>query len=170
MIEALSARGPHPSLAEEARTFDRFVGTWEFDCELYAADGGVTRFPGEWIFGWILDGRAMQDVWHGYLRGRQPGQCGVGTSVRFYDTRHALWRVVFVAPNSGNILILKGGTVGNRIVLEGPDVDGSMLRWSFNEIKADSFLWLGETSNNGGQTWRVEQVMQLRRPSADQAR
>ncbi len=166
MIKALPAPGPHPSLESQARLFDRFVGTWDFDCTLWAADGSVTRFPGEWIFGWVLDGRAMQDVWIGHLKSRRPGERGVGTSVRFYDAQAGLWRVVWVAPRSGNVLTLKGGAQGERIVLEGPDRDGSALRWSFNEIQADSFLWRGETSADGGQTWRVEQEMRLRRREA----
>ena len=108
MIAALPALGPHRSLGDQARLFDRFVGTWDFECLLYAADGSVTRFPGEWIFGWVLDGRAMQDVWIGYLKSRMPGERGVGTSVRFYDATSGLWRVVWVAPMSGNVLTLKG--------------------------------------------------------------
>jgi len=29
MITALPAAGPHPSLGDQARVFDRFVGTWD---------------------------------------------------------------------------------------------------------------------------------------------
>lgn len=95
-----------------------------------------------------------------------PGERGVGTSLRFYDAKVALWRVVWVAPMSGTVLTLKGGAQGERIVLEGPDSDGSPLRWSFNEIQTDSFLWRGGTSADGGKTWRVEQEMRLRRRGA----
>lgn len=62
MIKRLSALGPRLSVESQARLFDCFVGTWDFDCVLYAPDGSATRFPGEWSFGWVLDGRAMQDV------------------------------------------------------------------------------------------------------------
>ena len=149
--------------ADAARLFDHFVGAWDFECDFYAPDGTRTQFPGEWSFAWVLDGRAMQDIWVGYLRGRAPGQRGMGTSVRFLDTKSQQWRVVFVAPEGGKILTLKGGGVGDRIVLEGLDADGSMLRWSFNDVRQDSFLWRGETSADGGKTWRVEQIMRLRR-------
>jgi hypothetical protein len=47
----------------------------------------------------------------------------------------------------------------------GDDVDGSKLRWSFNHIKVGSFLWRGETSADGGKTWRIEQEMRLNRRS-----
>jgi hypothetical protein len=163
MIQALAAMAPHASLVGQARLFDRFVGTWDFDCVLYAADGGAVRFPGQWIFGWVLDGRALQDVWLGYQKSRLPGERGVGTSVRFYDAKAGLWRVVFAAPGSGKLLTLSGGAQGDRIVLEGQEDERATLRWSFNDVHDDSFLWRGETSADGGKTWRVEQEMRLRR-------
>lgn len=164
---SLLASGPAwKAPADAARLFDHFVGTWDFECDLYAPDGTRTQFPGEWSFAWVLDGRAMQDVWIGYLRGRAPGHRGMGTSVRFFDTTSQQWRVVFVAPEGGKILTLRGGGVGDRIALEGLDADGAMLRWSFNDIQQDTFLWRGETSADGGRTWRVEQIMRLwRRPT-----
>jgi hypothetical protein len=36
------------------------------------------------------------------------------------------------------------GTNGDRIMLEGAADDGSALRWSFNEIRQDSFVWCGK--------------------------
>jgi hypothetical protein len=155
-------RAWHPA-ADAARLFDPFVGVWDFDCDFYPAGGAVTRFAGEWSFRWILDGRAMQDIWVGYLRGTKPGERGMGMSVRFFDARAAQWKVVFIAPEGGKILTLKGGRVGDRIVLEGLDVDGAKLRWSFNDVHEDDFLWRGETSSDEGRTWRTEQVMRLRR-------
>jgi hypothetical protein len=56
-----------------------------------------------------------------------------------------------------------GGTEGQRFVLRGRDVDGSSLRWSFNNIQENSFRWLGETSSDGGVSWRTEQEMHLHR-------
>jgi len=166
MIAALGGLSPHPSLGEAARVFDRFVGTWDCHCVFYAVDGAKTEFVGEWIFGWILDGRLMQDVLRGYpkeLTTPAAEDLRCGTSLRFYDAKAGQWNVCWFGSRNGFVVIVKGGAVGERIVLEGDDSDGASICWSFNDIKADSFLWRGETSGDRGITWRVEQEMFLKR-------
>jgi hypothetical protein len=152
MIAVLPAPGPHPSLGDRAALFDHFVGTWDTDYTFYAADGTMSRRSGEVLFGWIIDGRALQDIWISYPT---DAERDLGTTVRFYDAKTATWRVVWVHPAGGIITTLNGGAVGDRIVLRGQGNDGSLLRWSFNDIQADSFLWRGETSHDSGETWRL---------------
>jgi len=163
MITALQAGGPHPSLGEQAAVFDRFVGTWDLNCVFYGADRKVTRFRGVWIFGWVLDGYAMQDV---IIEGDPSTGRRLGTTVRFFDAKASQWRVLWIPPASGKVIALRGGTEGDRIVLFGQDVDGSTLRWSFNDIQQNSFSWRGEISADGGKTWRTEQEMMLKRRTA----
>jgi hypothetical protein len=156
MIRTLRSLTPSPSLGSHAKTFDRFIGSWDLDCVLYGPKGEVSKFSGQWIFGWALDGKLEQDV---IIQGSEAR----GTTLRFYDARSSQWRIVWIAPGSGNVAILKGGETGNRIVLEGVDTDGSPFRWSFNDIQRDSFLWRGEISSDGGKTWKLEQEMHLKR-------
>lgn len=162
MIRALSASGPHPSLGDEARVFDRFVGVWNCDYTFFAEDGGARRASGELKFGWIIDGRAVQDIWITYPK-EASKERSIGTSVRFFDPKSKVWRVVFVSPAYGALITLQGGAEGNRIVLRGVGDDGSMLRWSFNDIQTNSFIWRGETSRDRGNTWRLEEEHHMRR-------
>ena len=163
MITALPALSPHPSLGDQARVFDRFVGTWECDYVHYEKDGSVTRYPGEVIFGWIIDGRALQDIWIWYEKGRPTNERGIGTTLRIFDPKSGQWRIVWVSPEAGVIKTLTGGAAGDRIVLEGKADDGSSLRWSFNDIRNDSFVWRGETSSDEGKTWRLTAEYHMRR-------
>lgn len=165
MIIALPSLAPHPSLGEEARLFDRLIGTWDCDYSFHAEDGTVSRSSGELKFGWIIDGRALQDIWIGYPKDRSKDERSIGTSVRFFDTKAKIWRVVWVAPANGLMITLQGGAEGSRIVLKGQDGDGSSLRWSFNDIQADSFVWRGEKSRDGGKTWRLEEEHRTKRRS-----
>lgn len=162
MIEELGASGAHPSLARESALFDRFVGAWNVESVYHAADGKTSGFTGKWIFGWALDGRLMQDV---LIEGDARSGHRRGTTVRFYDAKAAQWRVVWIPPASGNVVVLGGGAQGDRIVLEGRESGGALLRWSFNDVRGDSFLWRGETSADDGRTWRLEQEMRLTRDS-----
>lgn len=163
MLSALGTSGPRSANATGSHTFDRVIGDWEFDCTIYPDDGKSYQFDGEWKFDWILDGTAIQDVWMGYKEGRTPGQRHMGTTLRFFDPKIGQWHVIFIVPRSGKVIRLQGGEQGERIVLNGVDVSGAVLRWSFNDIEPDSFLWRGETSHDGGKTWRTEQIMKLRR-------
>ncbi len=159
----LPAPTPHPSLGADARLFDRFVGTWDSEHLIYGADGTTTRLRGEAIFGWIIDGRALQDVWITYPDKGPSSDRSIGTSIRCFDPRSALWRVVWVHPSTGVLISLTGGAAGDRIVLHGTPGDGSELRWSFNDIRPDSFVWRGEVSRDGGKTWQLRNEQRMRR-------
>jgi hypothetical protein len=162
MIGALGAANPHPSLGHEAQVFDRLVGTWDCDFSFYLSDGSVRHKKGEVLFGWILDGRAVQDIWITYP-GDGKQDRGLGTSIRFFDTALHQWRVVFVGPQSNYVVTVQGRSEGKRIVLNGTDTDGAQIRWTFNDIEPDSFVWRGEKSRDGGKSWTLEEEHHMRR-------
>ena len=162
MVAVLAAPGPHPALGEQARVWDRFVGVWDCDFGFFGDDGSVRHSPGELEFGWVLDGRAVQDLWIGYPRGEEKER-SIGTSIRWFDETSRLWRVVFVNPRYGSFLSVEGGAEGDRIVLRGRDDKGASLRWSFNDLRPDSFTWRGEISQDGGKTWRLQEEHHMRR-------
>ena len=62
-LDALHAKGPAPDRAGKMDLYGRFVGSWDLDVTEYRDDGTTRRRPGEWHFGWALEGRAIQDVW-----------------------------------------------------------------------------------------------------------
>jgi hypothetical protein len=59
------------------------------------------------------------------------------------------------APGQRRHHTVRGGAVGDRIVLHGEGQDGSLRRWSFNDIGPDSFDWRGERSSDHGANWRL---------------
>ena len=162
MIVALGSAKPHPSLGAEAKVFDQLVGAWDCDFSFHADNGSIRHKRGQVLFGWILDGRAIQDIWITYPeKGEQERR--IGTSLRFFDTALQQWRVVFLGPQSNYIVVVQGGRQGDRIVLTGVDTDGAQIRWSFNDIGRDSFVWRGEKSRDGGTTWKLEEEHRMRR-------
>ena len=164
MITVLGATNPHPSLGEQAHVFDQFIGSWQCDYANFAEDGTITRGRGEVTFGWILDGHAVQDVWTWTTEGAS-GQRELVTDIRFFDSKSGKWRAVWVDPTSFLVKTASGGVVGDRILLESTSNDGSLDRWSFNDIAKDSFVWRGEKSRDGGKTWRLWAEHRLKRQS-----
>ena len=166
MVNALGAPGPRiaPDDDPQARIFDGFVGTWDVEYTSIRDDGSKERATGQLIVGWILDGRAVQDIWIWH----EPGQSArsMGTTIRFFDPKRKTWRIVWTSPFALAVTLLEGGGDARRIVLEGDGGPRGRLRWTFNDITANNFLWRGEWSADGGKTWRLREEHRMRRATA----
>ncbi|WP_166348297.1 hypothetical protein [Phytoactinopolyspora limicola] len=159
-LTELIARGPHPDLSPGLALFGQFVGTWTMRVRFFDTAGTTTfDHPGRWSFGWVLDGRSVQDVLTYPHGGRDEyGARGIGTSLRHYYPTTNTWRVVWLGTHSGTLIVLTARAVGDEIHLEGPDVDGSALLWTFTDITSSRFHWHGWIADSDG-TWRLEQEM-----------
>jgi hypothetical protein len=167
MIDALAARGADPA-ATEPDLFGQFVGSWDLDVTYYPTPAETETSNGEWHFGWILEGRAIQDVFIVPRRGEN-GRHGsghqprvYGTTVRFFDPAIDAWRIVWASPLSGVQALFIGRRRDDEIVLENTD-GGMIMHWVFSDIENNSFRWRAETSEDGGSTWRLVQEMTVRR-------
>ncbi len=157
-----------PELAERLQLFGRLVGSWDVSSTHFHPDGTVkVERRGEWHFGWVLEGRAIQDVLISPpLADRDPETPSheYGTTLRAYDARIDRWRVTYVAPVYGATVNLVAREVDDEIWLEGSAPDGKLLRWTFSEITETAFRWQGYESADGGLTWfRDEQILCRRR-------
>jgi hypothetical protein len=172
--EGLVAAGPAPGLEEKLRLYGQFVGQWEFDVVNYPEKGGKTTGRGEWNFAWVLEGRAIQDVWITPPRGQrgraQSARGGYGTTIRFYDAGIDAWRILWVDPIHANVQRFVARLRDGEIVQEeaAPE-DGQPGRWIFSEITTVSFRWRSESSPDGGKTWRLQQEMRVRRKGREGA-
>ena len=96
MVKVLAAHGPHPSLGPQADLFGRFVGRWDADYSFIAEDGSVRHKRGEVLFGWVLDGHALQDIFLSYPDSGSDERKMV-TGLRWVDPRTGRWTLAFVA-------------------------------------------------------------------------
>jgi hypothetical protein len=168
MIQALKADGPHPDYADKLMLFGRLVGSWDVDWRLIDGDGNVTKDdPGEWHFGWALEGRAIQDVLITPPRGDRlpPGHSPeYGTTIRVYDPKIDGWRVTFAAPVRGSVVNLIARECADEIWLEGRAPDNRLFRWTFSEITHERVRWQGYVSTDEALTWiRDEEIILHRR-------
>jgi hypothetical protein len=169
---ALTSDGPSSELNDVASAFGWLIGGWSAEVLDFDATGQARRGTGEWWFSWVLEGRAIQDVWIVPSPLEGTGMSGTpqhaelpnnryGTSIRWFDRASLIWRIVWINPVSGTLNQLSGTRDGNRIMLDG-NADGQRIRWSFNDIHLNSFVWRGESRDNSG-TWKLEAEFRLRR-------
>ncbi|MGD0985371.1 MAG: hypothetical protein ABSA65_16390 [Acidimicrobiales bacterium] len=167
--EALVAKGPSQEFADELHLFGQFVGSWDLEWIGRGPKSQREPMTGELYFGWVLEGRAVQDVWivPGRGRARQADQhIGFhGSTVRFYDADLGVWRSTWIEPFKGVVRRFIGKPDGNDIVLVSNE-ETPQLRWRFTQITETSFVWLGETSHDRGATWELEEEMRATRLSS----
>jgi hypothetical protein len=158
--DALHAHQPAPDRADKLGLYGWLVGRWALDATYHQADGATRRTRGEVHAGWVLEGRAIQDVWIVPARDADrpnppaPGDF-YGTTLRVYDPKLDAWHILWTDPLNQVYRRQIGRARGNDIVQEGTDETGAPVRWSFTEITPDSFRWLGERSSDGGASFRL---------------
>jgi hypothetical protein len=159
MLHALRAEGPAPDRAPQMTLYGQFVGSWEARVIDYGPGGSSRESRGEWHFGWVLEGRAIQDVWIVPPRAtRQPTEASqrYGTTLRVYDPKNDLWHITWINPVTQAFNRLVGRKVGNDIVQECRTGEESFYQWIFTDITGDSFRWYARSSSDNGGTWRTE--------------
>jgi hypothetical protein len=165
LIEALHTAAPDPSLAAKLALFGRFVGSWDLDWSGRDAAGRPLSARGELHFGWVLGGRAIQDVWIVPGRGQpgegEPPHAFHGSTLRFYDPAIDAWRSTWIEPVNGRVRRFIGRPDGDDIVLLSSE-DAPQFRWRFSGIGADAFRWSAEHSDDGV-VWMPDDAMRATR-------
>jgi hypothetical protein len=155
-LSTLHADAPAPDRAEGMGLYGWLIGDWAMEAVVHADDGTRHAAKGEIHFGWVLEGRAIQDVWI------LPGFF-YGTTLRVYDPGLDAWHILWSDPVKQYYTRQIGRAVGRDIIQDGKTDDGTPVRWSFTEITPDSFLWRGERSLDGGASWQVQAEFRARR-------
>jgi hypothetical protein len=160
-IKTLCSDGPAPDRAEKLSLYGWLIGSWQMEASTFTADGSKHTGRGEIHFAWALEGRALQDVWI------LPGVF-YGTTLRIYDPDMDAWHIIWSDPLRQFYARQIGRARGNDIVQEGTDTSGAAIRWTFTDITANSFRWLGERSDDGGRTyWLQAEFFATRVPTGE---
>ena len=168
--QVLHADGPHGARASKLKLYAWLVGRWEFDITTILEDGATHHGNGEIHADWVLEGRAIQDVWMiPRLRDRHPDMTPLpgagnwyGTTLRIYDPELDAWRILWNDPAINFFSQQIGRAQGRDIVQTGPDPRGGSMRWIFSDIQPNSFHWTSERAADE-RTWRREVDIRARR-------
>jgi hypothetical protein len=173
LISVLHAEQPASDRAEKLQLYGQFIGDWDSKIVAHAPDGARHERNGEIHFGWILQGRAVQDVWMIPRLTERANAAAFpiagnwyGTTLRIYDPTIDAWRIYWIDPATNAFRQQIGRPRGADIVQQGQLESGALTRWSFTEIRPDSFHWLGEGSVDGGTSWRLITEVVARRRQA----
>ena len=165
----LAAPGRAPEIPESADVYGWLVGRWALEVVRYAGiDVTAGGLEGEVHFGWVLEGRAVQDVWIMPPRTERVGDPDrgmnmFGTTLRVWDPTVQGWRITWINPVNGHREEQIGRRVGPDIVQIGARANGVPTRWRFTEITPDSFRWIGDALDRDGVTWTREGEFVARR-------
>jgi hypothetical protein len=159
--DVLHAAGPDPERAAKLGLYAWLVGDWEFEITTILEDGATHGGHGEIHAGWVLQGRAIQDVWS--IPEPLPGAGSwYGTTLRIFDPNLDAWRIFWNDPAVNFFSQQIGRARGSDIVQEGPSPKGGTMRWTFSEIEPESFHWKAERSANDVD-WRKQVDIRARR-------
>jgi hypothetical protein len=161
-LTVLAAPDRSPEIPESMDVYGWLVGSWDLEVLRYrGTDVAARGLRGEVHFGWVLEGRAIQDVWIMPPRAERTGkeektQNMYGTTLRMWDPAIQAWRITWKNPAVGHHEEQIGRRIGQDIVQVGARANGTPTRWMFTEITPDSFRWLGDALEPDGRTWKLE--------------
>jgi len=170
LLESLVAAGPHPSLGAHSETYGRVIGSWTGELARYQDGRSAASASVEAHFAWVLEGRAVQDVWVTPARADRSSSAGAGfnwygSTLRVFDPSTSAWNTTWTDPMSQLRIELVGRRQGDDIVQIGTR-GGRPIRWTFSDIAASSFTWRGHILDFDGVTWALEVEMEFRRAKA----
>jgi hypothetical protein len=168
-LALLSAPGRSREIPPSDDLYGWLVGDWELDVLHYrGVDVAARGIKGEVHAAWVLEGRAVQDLWiMPPVSDRTPDLDRTmnmyGTTLRLWDSSIGVWRIRWSNPAHDHYEEQIGRRSGGDIVQIGTRPGGVTTRWRFTEITPDSFHWIGEALNPDGQTWKLEGEFRARR-------
>src|SRR5438034_2994332 len=118
----LAAPGRSLEIRESGDVYGWLVGSWELEVLHYkAVDVSAQRIRGEAHFAWVLEGRAIQDVWiTPRPEDRSPDLDKTnnmyGTTLRVWDPTIQAWRIHWINPVTGHAEQQVGRRIGSDIV------------------------------------------------------
>jgi hypothetical protein len=166
-LDGLIAPGPSDQYRDKLMLFGQFVGVWEAEFIVHKSDGTTEIETGEWQWGWILEGRAIGDVWILPRRADRKTSSferpDIGMTIRSYDPNIDAWRIVWVSPQNHELVTFIARPVEDEIILEGSGMDGTLMRWIFSKVTPNSYHWRRMHSHDAGKTWDLIKEMNVKR-------
>ena len=143
-LQALYSDSRSEKIPEDRDIFGALIGEWKIVWMDHLASEQMRKVQGEWIFSWVLDGSAVQDVFivpsRDERRKTPQPDAEYGTTIRIYNPTTGCWDIFYGC--AGETYRLTGYKHGDELILI--ENTGHAMRYVFFEIAADSFKWRKE--------------------------
>jgi hypothetical protein len=160
-LDALVSSRRAPELVDADDIFGFLIGSWDIEAVLHDPDGRTQRSKGEIHASWVLEGRAIQDLFIFPRRAdRASGIPAQGdryaTTIRTYDRTLKAWRVNFINPAADETSAqLIARRRGQDIEMEGKLSGGTRIRWRYESVTPTSFQYSAEKQGSDGKSWQL---------------
>ena len=155
-IDALICEKANEKYKENIDLYGQFVGSWNITWNSYDKDSHLkSSVKGEWIFSYVLNGMAIQDLFivpsREECKNNNIESGEYGTTIRIYDPKKDMWNVFYGCP--GETSLLKAYKIEDRIEQYCVNRTEFSQKWVFSNITKNSFTWQNLVSYDGGKTW-----------------
>jgi hypothetical protein len=160
-LDALASSQRSPELADVDDVFGFLIGSWDIDAVLHDGAGRTQRARGEVHASWVLEGRAIQDLFiFPRPADRASGVRGpadrYATTIRTYDRKRSAWRVVFINPAAAETNAeLLARREGDAVAMEGNLADGTPIRWRYEDVMERSFHYSARRLRQDDRSWQL---------------
>lgn len=154
-VEALICKSKSNIIPKAQNLFGTLIGEWDFEWVDNHGTDKERHIKGEWIFSWILEGMAIQDIFicpsrEERINNRQ-SDAEYGTTIRIYNPQSEAWDIFYGC--TGESTRLQARKEGEMVVLT--EVVSQKMKWVFSEIRENSFHWRNMRTEDGV-TWKVQ--------------
>ncbi len=148
----------HPKAPPETEHWGRLAGEWDCSLEARSASGEwVQRSQAKWVWKYILDGFAVQDLWYVKWLDTPPqissmNRDFMGTNVRMYKPKEKKWEAVWLANARNTTSRFDAISDEDEVVMT--NFSGkTWTRITFHNFTENTFDWKSESSTDEGKTW-----------------
>lgn len=161
--------GPNESAPDGLAQYGQFVGSWSCAPSALNPSGEWQELPARptWVWHWVLNGAAIQDVWIPDPDQSPPG-AAMGTNLRVYDPASDSWDMVWTTESLAGFQRFSARMVEGEIIMRGDIPAGQrpahMARITFHDIERDRFEWKYDASAPGdGESWQTFSTLSCKR-------
>lgn len=154
-VEALTCQSKSNIIPDAYNFFGSLIGEWDFEWVDNHGTEKERHIKGEWIFSWVLEGTAIQDIFicpsrEERKKGNWP-DAEFGMTIRIYNPKSQAWDIFYGC--TGEATRLEARKDGESVVLM--EITSQKMKWVFSEITDNSFRW-ERIGTHDGITWKMQ--------------